>query len=391
MFDEQTEAVERLGRMGRFARDHEQKKGYDYRTDLKVELKRREKASTPIHHIQKVKKEIKRTTSTHLPNVQKPLSVKDLLTKRKPTEWVIEQIGAKGNLVLLAGESGCGKTSLMYSMVKAISRGEQFLGTFEAVKNKVLFIQADESKNNCAEKCHTMGIPDDIDFTFAEDGWENLHLEDVARLEDQIGDKYGAIFLDSITTLLSGQKYSSKDAEFAMPLYALNNLASRKGLLIVMSSHLKKPDKGERSRVTKHCVSGTGAVYAAASDVWTIHKTPRPEFEDHFLFECLGKRNCEDGLIYNLQGDQETFSWYLHSAGGGQLAPPEERLCSTQVLELFYSGDDWLSCKQISERVPHQEQHVRRVLRKLHAQNLLARRSRPSTNGRPTHIYGHPE
>ena len=39
----------------------------------------------------------------------------------------------------------------------------------------------------------------------------------------------------------------------------------------------------------------------------------------------------------------------------------------------------------------HQEQHVRRVLRKLDAQNLLARRSRPSTNGRPTHLYGHPE
>ena len=75
----------------------------------------------------------------------------------------------------------------------------------------------------------------------------------------------------------------------------------------------------------------------------------------------------------------------------GQMTPYEERLCSTQVLELFYSGDDWLSCKQISERVPHQEQHVRRVLRKLHSQNLLGRRSRPSTNGRPTHIYGHPE
>ena len=67
-----------------------------------------------------------------------------------------------------------------------------------------------------------------------------------------------------------------------MPLYALNNFASRKGLLVVMSSHLKKPDKGERSRVTKHCVSGTGAVYAAASDVWTIHKTPPPEWKITF-------------------------------------------------------------------------------------------------------------
>ena len=70
-----------------------------------------------------------------------------------------------------------------------------------------------------------------------------------------------------------------------------------------------------------------------------------------------------DGLIYNLQGDQETLSWYFHFAGGGQLTPQEDKLCSTQVLELFYSGDDWLSCKQISEKVPHQEQHVRRVLR----------------------------
>ena len=395
MFDEQTDPFERLVCMGKLPNDHKQVEGYDYRTDLKVELKKRDRQSTHLSDVQKGRKDIQRTKpktiSTHLSDVQKPLSVKDLLTKREPTEWVIEQIGAKGNLVLIAGESGCGKTSLMYSMASSISTGGKFLDTFQAVKKKVLFIQADESKNNCAEKCHTMGIPDDIDFTFAEDGWENLHLEDVARLEDQIGDKYGAIFLDSITTLLSGQKYSSKDAEFAMPLYALNNLASRKGLLIVMSSHLKKPDKGERSRVTKHCVSGTGAVYAAASDVWTIHKTPRPEFEDHFLFECLGKRNCEDGLIYNLQGDQETFSWYLHSAGGGQLAPQEERLCSTQVLELFYSGDDWLTCKQISEKVPHQEQHVRRVLRKLHSQNLLGRRSRPSTNGRPSHIYGHPE
>ena len=81
-----------------------------------------------------------------------------------------------------------------------------------------------------------------------------------------------------------------------------------------MSSHLKKPEKGERTRVTKHCVSGTGAVYSSASDVWSIHKPPRQEFEDHFLFTCLKGRDCEEDSSYNLQGDQETFSWYLHSA-----------------------------------------------------------------------------
>ena len=391
MFDEQTEAYERLVVMGKFPRDHKQAKGYDYRTDLKVELKKIDKQSTHLSDVQKVKKERKRTTSTHLPNVQKSHSVKELLENREPTEWIVDQIGAKGNLALIAGESGCGKTSLMYSMASAISTGGKFLDTFQAVKKKVLFIQADESKNNCSNKCHTMGISNDIDFAFAEDGWEHLHLEDVGRLEDQVEGKYGAIFLDSITTLLAGQKHSNKDSEYAMPLYALNNLASSKGLLIVMSSHLKKPEKGERTRVTKHCVSGTGAVYSSASDVWSIHKPPRQEFDDHFLFTCLKGRDCEEDSSYNLQGDQESYNWYLKSTSNGQLTPYEEKLCSTQVLELFYSGNDWLTCKQISEKVPHQEQHVRRVLRKLHAQNLLARRSRPSTNGRPTHIYGHPE
>ena len=391
MFDEQTEAFERLVCLRKLSNDHKQVKGYDYKTDLKVALKKIDKQSTHLSDVQKVKKERKKTTFTHLTNVQKPHSVKELLENREPTEWIVDQIGAKGNLVLIAGESGCGKTSLMYSMASAISTGGKFLDTFQAVKKKVLFIQADESKNNCSNKCHTMGISNDIDFAFAEDGWEHLHLEDVGRLEDQVEGKYGAIFLDSITTLLAGQKHSNKDSEYAMPLYALNNLASRKGLLIVMSSHLKKPEKGERTRVTKHCVSGTGAVYSSASDVWSIHKPPRQEFEDHFLFTCLKGRDCEEDSSYNLQGDQESYNWYLKSTSNGQLTPYEEKLCSTQVLELFYSGDDWLTCKQISEKVPHQEQHVRRVLRKLHAQNLLARRSRPSPNGRPTHIYGHPE
>ena len=196
MFDEQTEAYERLVVMGKFPRDHKQAKGYDYRTDLKVELKKIDKQSTHLSDVQKVKKERKRTTSTHLPNVQKSHSVKELLENREPTEWIVDQIGAKGILALIAGESGCGKTSLMYSMASAISTGGKFLDTFQATKKKVLFIQADESKNNCSEKFHTLGLSDQIDFIFAEDGWENLFIEDIDRLEKQIGDKYGAVFLD---------------------------------------------------------------------------------------------------------------------------------------------------------------------------------------------------
>ena len=104
----------------------------------------------------------------------------------------------------------------MYSMASAISKGEKFLDTFETIKKIVLFIQADESKNNCSEKCHTMGVSDQIDFVFEEDGWENLFIEDVARLEKQIGNTYGAVFLDSITTLCTGCEYSFKEVNLLL-------------------------------------------------------------------------------------------------------------------------------------------------------------------------------
>ena len=120
VFNDHTDAFERLVQLGVLTIDHKQRDDFDYSTQLKAELRKRDQKplSKSVQGVQKGRKEIHRTKpktiSTPIHHVQKPLSVKDLLTKRKPTEWVIEQIGAKGNLVLLAGESGCGKTSLMY-------------------------------------------------------------------------------------------------------------------------------------------------------------------------------------------------------------------------------------------------------------------------------------
>ncbi len=43
MFDHQTDAFERLVMLGKLSRDQKQEKGYDYKTDLKVELRKRER------------------------------------------------------------------------------------------------------------------------------------------------------------------------------------------------------------------------------------------------------------------------------------------------------------------------------------------------------------
>ena len=133
--------------------------------------------------------------------------------------------------------------------------------TFSSKKGKVLFIQADESRSNCANKIKIIGVSDNVDFLFKDGGFDKLNIQ---KLSELIGNYYDVVFLDSITTLLTGGKYSYKDAEFALPLYELNDLACEKNIPIIFSSHLKKPEHNERIRVIKHDVMGNQSIFAAA-------------------------------------------------------------------------------------------------------------------------------
>ena len=94
-----------------------------------------------------------------------------------------------------------------------------------------------------------MGIESDITFYFS-DTFEKLTVNELTKFEKLVDNNdYGVVFLDSITTLLTGGRHSFKDAEFAAPLYFLNDIASKKDILIVFTTHLKKPEHGERKRV----------------------------------------------------------------------------------------------------------------------------------------------
>ena len=258
----------------------------------------------------------------YIPDVGKgPRGVDDLLQNRLPTEWIVDSFGARGACVLLAGESGAGKTSLLYRMADAISKGELFMDQLNTVQSKVLVIQADESINNAGDKLKLMGISRGFDFLFGEDRWNTLDIDRI-RKEIKKGD-YGVLFLDSVTTLLTNRGISMKDPEFATPLYDLNDLASELNVLIVCNAHLRKPE-GSRQEISIHDVLGAGTQSGAVSDTWGLRAATKPEFENHYVLQCLGKRNCQIGVIWNLQGDEEDFSWYLKNVGRDDVLPKKK-------------------------------------------------------------------
>ena len=260
-----------------------------------------------------------------------------------------------------------------------------FMGEINTVKREVLIIQADESIKNALEKLDLMGINVGFDFLFAEDGWNTLDIGRI-RMEIKKGG-YGVLFLDSVTTLLTNRGNSMKDPEFASPLYELNALASELNILIVCNAHLRKPD-GLRQEVCIHDVIGAGTQSGAVSDTWGLWSATKPEFENHYVLKCLGKRNCQKGTILNLEGNEEDFSWYLKSVGKDDLLPKKKQELSNQVLLLLHTDEIWRTANEIALAIGSNPEHTRRICKKLFLEKEIARKPRPSNGGRPLLLYG---
>lgn len=261
------------------------------------------------------------------------------------------------------------------------------MGQLPTKKGRVLFIQADESRRNATEKLEIMDIQTEgIEFLFPdEQGWNGLEMD---RLKAQIkGQGYAAVFLDSITTLLTHGSHSMKDAEFSHPLYELNALASRNNLLAVIAAHLKKPESGSRSSVTVHDITGTGTQGGAVSDIWGMWRPAQPQHEDHYVLGCLGKRNCREGTRWNLQGNPEDFSWTLKSVGDGDLLPTKRQQLKGKLLEHLASEPYPRSAKDLAQSLGHNAEHVRRVCIELFLTGDLGRKKQPTPVGRPICLY----
>lgn len=322
--------------------------------------------------------------------VGKVHSVSELKASRRPTEWIVEEIGALGACVLLAADKGSGKTSLLYAMATAIARGDHFMGQLPTTKSKVLVVQGDESRTNALDKLDAMGIDAEFDFLFPDEVlWNGLELTKLRRLVSDAG--YKAVLADSVTTLVGNGAHGVRmnDPEFSAPLYGLNQLAGEMNFMAVIASHLRKTDGQTTKPISADDVLGAGTLTAAVSDVWALARSPKPDFPDHFVLHCLGKRNCQLGTAWNLQGSQEDFSWVLRSvADPNDLLPQKRRELKDKILQLLSTADTWLSACEIAAELGCNAEVARRSCRELSSQQLVTKVKASSTGGRPAWLYG---
>jgi hypothetical protein len=169
--------------------------------------------------------------------------------------------------------------------------------------------------------------------------------------------------------------------------YPLNKALVENRVAGILTHHLNKPsDRMLRKAVTHHDFQGVHNLLSAASDIWSICRSPTQP--DAFDLACHGKRNCRRGTVLNLQGFEEDFSWLLWSTSDGLL--PKERLHLEQLITNHFSNDPTpLTLDQLALQFGANQEHARRVSLDLFDNKQLNRTTlRSSGRGRPKYLYG---
>jgi hypothetical protein len=297
--------------------------------------------------------------------------------------WTIEGFAATG-LVLVAAETGTGKTTLFYRAADAVQEGTLFLDQVPVRTGRVLVVQGDEPKSVAFRKINRMGLKKNFDLLFADSTLDLDFLIDLIRKTD-----YQVIIIDSLTTVLASSDCTTLDQSMVDKLYTINRIASDQGVLILMTAHLNKPAKDgngnrkARKHITWADISGLSTIGAAVNDCWGLTRSG-----NSFSLHCLGKRFVEAGIEWVLDRDPEDYWWGLQKVSDG-LMPLEAVDAKQRIIQLLDKDQVLLTASDTAKKLGINEEHARRCLFDLYDEGKVERHAKHLPGrGRPSHCYG---
>lgn len=172
--------------------------------------------------------------------------------------YLIEGMLPGGQLHLLGGPSGGGKTTLAFQMLDCLTKGEPFLGR-QTIPTRIAYVSGDRSTRSVQETQERCGVSFPI-FSLVD---ENLVGEDLAqkvipRLTAMVGHKPELVYVDGFTALVPGGFLNSYSV-VAKWLAQLQRFCARMGITIVGACHTAKTKEGESFLDPRQRIAGSVA------------------------------------------------------------------------------------------------------------------------------------
>ena len=273
-------------------------------------------------------------------------------SKKNVGKPLVEGFLQGGVVTLFAAEGGCGKSTLCYALVEAVSKGEKLFDYLQTTQGNVLVIEADENPTNAAMKWQQMEY--DPGRNNVEYQWQwNPSL--MVELEENIqSNGVKLVIMDSFATLFGGS-VALNESDSGNYIYELNRIAGRTGAAIIVTHHLKKGssvDKksGKARPIRFDDIYGSTFIKNGASDVWGMWRSD-PSGES-FKLRYLKDRSMvvPRHFTYDLTGSEDTLRFEIHTAQVDTLE--EDRTVKQRVLKLLEEkAGKWLSIARIHEEL----------------------------------------
>jgi putative DNA primase/helicase len=250
--------------------------------------------------------EARRIVSTRLSNV-----------KMRPIEWVWSGRIAQGKHTTIAGEPGVSKSTLLYWVAAAVSKGHLWpCGEGKAPIGSVIILSAEDGAEDTIkprilaakgddEKVHIITAAKDGEgtvssFTLQQD------LQALERMIDEIGDVV-IVIIDPISSYLGDRVDGHSNTDIRRVVEPLHEMADRKKVAVLTNTHFSKAGAANKSRAS-HRFIGSTAFVALPRVAFAVVIDPEDEDRRLVLHVKNNIAKAAPGLAYRLV---QTLAGYI--------------------------------------------------------------------------------
>lgn len=188
----------------------------------------------------------------------------DLNAPAEPPRWLVEGLVALGDVTLLSGASGLGKSWVTMGLAQVVADGaEVFLGRAVKQGGRVLYVDEENPEDVVKMRLKQLGLVHKGNVRYIWNNGVRLDRNPDVLLEEALDFQPTLIVLDSLTRIHSGEENSVGDMA---PLLndAIRPLARETGAAVLLIHHHDKGDNGPR---------GSGDILASVDAALSTHPT----------------------------------------------------------------------------------------------------------------------
>jgi hypothetical protein len=325
----------------------------------------------------------------------------DALLSMPPKSWLIDQVIGRGDIGMVYGPPGCGKTFVVIDLIMAACTGEQWAKRFDPVSKLNVAYCAGEGISGLPSRfkaaARHYGVTSLPTFTFfktipqlfidGEEGYVGASIfrfvnEWKERQTEEQAKPLDLLVIDTLhTATTAADENSAKD--MGKVLHFCRWAATELRCAVVLVHHTNKTGSAER---------GSSALRGAMDFMIEVRKVS--ETGTKAVMSCAKLKDGEQWREQTLDltaMEDSVCVWWDEPGDGSQAAGQKATDKATLLAEMNRYRDTRFTAKSLAEAIAKQENYTRKLMSELESagecKRTLSDPSRPQSNRNPWVYY----